>query len=494
MSNLAGEIPATATVTTSKPRKRRKLTEKRRAQNREAQRLFRERKRKKLFETLQQSTDPEYWTNRLDLSVDDSDPITTSVGVSAEVNSTTPATGVRLELPTKVSDEQALNINEAAKQLYDYDVDYAREKRAGRNTSAPRLVSLHWLLNDPNDPTPKPDAVASISDDLATSTDLNPLNTNVMGGTAQIPLDTEILDGPSRQGSASFVEITEAPFDPPPDTGDDVIEIHRPLSVSHPAGFFAPTPVEQASGGYSLKDILEAGLEALASKDRQLDIRLSRSQRVREREQWEEAIEDISTKALHELLIYTPPPCRTHINLDEITTFKAVVINAKMIGLWNPMPEDFKDPYKSPFVQAYFMNDQSVEKVKEKFAGISEGLQPSALQCRTPHKAYIDVFPFPAFRERVIEEGSKGLLNEIEFCADLGKSALMCWGHGQGKHGGEPWNPRSWEAQPWFMKKWESLIDDELRECSKFWSDLRDEGREVSSDQASSFTPDIVLC
>lgn len=488
MSNPASEISAVAT--TSQPRKKRKLTEKRRAQNREAQRLFRERKRKKVFQALQQSTDPEYWNRRLSSSVDHPNPVHHSIELPVEASPTGHTNAsVHFEIPTKISSEQELN--EAARQLYNYDVDYAREKQAGRNLSVPRLISLHWLLNDPNDPAPTPDTIPGIYD--TTTAGLNIHNSNATGSGSQVLIDLDNGESSRQPEDPPPRGVREASFDPLPDPGDDVIEIQRPQSLAHPTGFFAPTPVEQASGGYSLQDIIEAGLEALASKDYTLDIRLSRSQRMRDKEQREASIEDIGTKALKELLIYIPSPCRTHMNLHEITTFKAVVINAKIIGLWNPMPEDFKDPYKSPFVQAYFMNDQSVEKVKEKYANVSESLKPSALQCRTPHKAYIDVFPFPGFREKVIEAGSKGLLNEIEFCADLGRSALMCWGSGQGKHGGEPWNPRSWEAQPWFIKKWEDLIDDELRECSKFWSDLRNGGREGPEGQASSFTPDILL-
>ncbi|KAK6516151.1 hypothetical protein TWF506_006063 [Arthrobotrys conoides] len=493
MSNIAGEIPA-GIITASQPaRKPRKLTEKRRAQNREAQRLFRERKRKKVFAALRQSTDPEYWNNPSNLTLDI--PIAVNTGiVEPPVDIRAHNLGPRFEPPARVNHERA--INEAARQLYNSDVDYAREKQAGRNSSAPRLISLHWLLNDPDEPAPTPDTIPGVYNRFPTTTSSNSNTSNIVESRAESRTDVHKGESSTRLEHLPSIGVRDSPFIPPPDPADDVIELQRPHSLTRPADLLAPTPVERASGGYSLKDIIEAGLEALAAKDQQLDIRLSRSQRIRDREQREQSIEDISTKALEELLIYTPSPCRTHMNLHEITTFKAVVINAKIIGFWNPMPEDFKDPYKSPFVQAYFMNDQSVEKVQEKYTNISESLKPSALQCRTPHKAYIDVFPFPGFRERIIEAGSKGLLNEIEFCADLGKSALMCWGTEQGKHGGEPWNPKSWEAQPWFIKKWDAFIDDELRECSRFWRELRDGGREKpdgQDGQGSSFTPTILL-
>ncbi|KAK6362654.1 hypothetical protein TWF730_000109 [Orbilia blumenaviensis] len=486
MSNPAGEIMATTAA--SQPRKRRKLTEKRRAQNREAQRLFRERKRKKVFEALQQSTDPEYWNNQANSSTDDpSGPGNISVGLSASSSSTGP--GARFEIPTRISKEDA--INEAAKHLYNLDVDYAREKQAGRSSSAPRLISLHWLLNDPHDPTPASDTIPNPYDGTAAS---NQYTSDDAGSRPMLqgPLDFDNGESSSQPVDPPTITIEEASLGTPLDSGDDVTEIQRSSSVTQPEPFFTPASVGQAIEGYTLRDIIEAGLEALASKEHQLDTRLSRSQKTWNRE-WEATIDDISQKALEEMLVYTPSPCKTHINLHEITTFKAVVVNAKAIGFWSPIPDDFKDPYKSPFVQAYFMNNQSVEKVQQKFADIAEPLQPSALQCMTPHKAYIDVFPFPDFRERVIKAASGGLINELEFCADLGKSALMCWGNGHGKYGGEPWNPRSWEAQPWFIEKWDALIDDELKECSKFWRNLRDEGREAVDGEGSSFTPTIQL-
>ncbi|KAK6508869.1 hypothetical protein TWF481_003636 [Arthrobotrys musiformis] len=490
MSNLTGEVPAGAVAKAPQPRKRRKLTEKRRAQNREAQRLFRERKRKKVFEALQQSNDPEYWNNQSNLSTDHVKEAGTENSVETGVDANP---GARLDTPisTNISNEQA--INEAARELYNYDVDYAREKQAGRNLSMPRLISLHWLLNDPNDPAPTPDTISEVYDNLPPSNTLNSFGPGGAESGSQAMVDIDIGETSRRYDvPASTATIDELSGSlPVPD--DDVTEIPRPLSLAHPAGFFASTQVQEACGGYTLQEIIEAGLEALSSKDHQLDIRLSRGQETRAQDQRKAFIEDIGTKALEELLIYTPSPCRTHMNLHEITTFKAVVINAKIIGFWNPLPEDFKDPYKSPFVQAYFLNDQSVEKVKEKFADTPEGLRPSELQCRTPHKAYIDVFPFPGFREKVITAASGGFFNEIEFCVDLGKSALMCWGSGQGKYGGEPWNPRSWEAQPWFIKKWGALIDDELKECSRFWRELRDEDKVVPNSQWSSFTPTVLL-
>ncbi|KAK6535867.1 hypothetical protein TWF281_000117 [Arthrobotrys megalospora] len=486
MSNSAGQIPATTdTTTASQPRKRRKLTEKRRAQNREAQRLFRERKRKKVFETLQQSTDPEYWNNQSNLSAG-AESESFSTEPSAGTSSNAPP-GVRLEIPTKISKEQ--EITEAANQLYNIDVDYVRERQAARNLSVPGLISLHWLLNDPDDPEPTPATIPNAYENLCTTAALNSYNSNVVGSGSQIPIDVDNGESSGRSEDPPAEAIEEAPSDTPPGPSDDVTEIQRSLSVAQPGAFFTPTSVAQALGGYTLKDIIEAGLEALAAKDRHLDTRLSRSQKM-----WDTSIEEISNAALAEMLLYTPSPCRTHINVHEITTFKAVVINAKAIGFWNPIPEDFKDPYKSPFVQSYFMNNQSVEKVQQEYSNVVQSLKPSALQCRTPHKAYIDVFPFPGFRERVIKAAAGGHINELELCADLGKSALMCWGNGHGKYGGEPWNPKSWEAQPWFIEKWDSLIDDEMKECSRFWRQLRDDGAEGPGGEASSFTPSVILC
>ena len=46
-----------------------------------------------------------------------------------------------------------------------------------------------------------------------------------------------------------------------------------------------------------------------------------------------------------------------------------------------------------------------------------------------------------------------------------------------GNGNGQPWDMRSWEAAPWFVKKWKILIDGEegeTRKQSSWWKRVRE--------------------
>jgi hypothetical protein len=74
-------------------------------------------------------------------------------------------------------------------------------------------------------------------------------------------------------------------------------------------------------------------------------------------------------------------------------------------------------------------------------------LAPTATQLQHPHLLYIDIFPFPEFREKMLalRAGRLNVFEEEDLMRymDTGE-AICCWGP-------SPWEKRSWEAQPWWM-------------------------------------------
>ena len=71
-------------------------------------------------------------------------------------------------------------------------------------------------------------------------------------------------------------------------------------------------------------------------------------------------------------------------------------------------------------------------------------------------------------------------INQGEFCADLENDGLICWASYTGPDNevsgsSAPWDIRSWEAQPWFLKKWWLVFGDEsgIYQQSKWWHEFR---------------------
>lgn len=87
------------------------------------------------------------------------------------------------------------------------------------------------------------------------------------------------------------------------------------------------------------------------------------------------------------------------------------------------------------------------------------------------------------FREKALEalEHDPPLLDEDELCRDLSAGALVCWGSQHNSHGmevGVPWDARSWEPKPWFLKKyWQFVgdLDGEMWTLARMWHRTRNE-------------------
>lgn len=108
---------------------------------------------------------------------------------------------------------------------------------------------------------------------------------------------------------------------------------------------------------------------------------------------------------------------------------------------------------------------------------------------------YIDMIPFPVFRDRAITllNMTPPAFDEAELKRDIESEGLLVWGVAQGTSGRASTllrDRRNWECAEWFAKKWKLLITGSgLEEQSRWWRTMRgeDEG-EGEDDELQSMT------
>ncbi|KNG83842.1 hypothetical protein ANOM_007366 [Aspergillus nomiae NRRL 13137] len=155
------------------------------------------------------------------------------------------------------------------------------------------------------------------------------------------------------------------------------------------------------------------------------------------------------------------------IKLTSFSSTSAFLENAKQLGL--SLGDFVNDDSESPFCSRY----QPIS-----YHTLAADLQPTPEQLKFPHHPYLDIVPFPSFRARALTAISSGTpaFSEDELCFDLAHDSMRCWGstatslHGRGN--GTPWDARSWEVSPWFLKKWGFLVgneDDAIYQNSLWW-------------------------
>ena len=116
-------------------------------------------------------------------------------------------------------------------------------------------------------------------------------------------------------------------------------------------------------------------------------------------------------------------------------------------------------------------------KFEEHAATVPKALRPSITQYTKAHPSYLDCIIWPRFRERAVRASINGTLDHVEFILDLFHGGIVCWGgyntHGKAGHYANtlgwaeevPWSTRSWEAKGWFLKKWRDLVGTEEEEA-----------------------------
>ncbi|KAJ6006445.1 hypothetical protein N7451_004389 [Penicillium sp. IBT 35674x] len=224
---------------------------------------------------------------------------------------------------------------------------------------------------------------------------------------------------------------------------------------------------------FSLEDILAAGIRALSEANRQPNKEAPSNTTYRmNRDESSEQTYRLFPETWSDQ--YLPDLHMNTIQLNTMSFITACFANAGMLGLSPEALCDFAT--QSPFYQ---------KTNTGQFAHIKPLLQPSTTQLNNPHHPYLDILPFPAFRNRVIRllQIQPPPFDPAQLCNDLKNDGIICWGSTKrdlrGSIGsGVPWDIRSWEIRDWFLKKWWILFDGpdgEMYQHSRWWCELRGE-------------------
>jgi hypothetical protein len=227
---------------------------------------------------------------------------------------------------------------------------------------------------------------------------------------------------------------------------------------------------------FTLQEILMAGLRDLAKRGNQ---HMNSTQSLsKDAEAEAQVIPTASSGSDYSHL----PDIRTNtIQLTTMSFVAACMSNAVMLGL-SPA-ELINKKSQSPFYQAQISHEVAQTAYTQTFAHLKPQLRPSTTQFVHPHHPYLDILPFPAFRNCAIQllQIQPRPFDPEELCRDLQNDGLICWGStvrdgGDLTGSGAPWDIRSWEMQPWFRKKWWLLIDGvdgEMCQQTRWWSEVR---------------------
>lgn len=195
---------------------------------------------------------------------------------------------------------------------------------------------------------------------------------------------------------------------------------------------------------------------------------------------------------------HLPSPRLNYLQLQKLNFYAARIQNALHIGL--PLFLACKEEEISPWywltqfsilVSSTSTADQLIDLPIPRPAqnkpcfnmalDIISDLAPTPLQRSRPHSMYLDMIPFPIFRDRVITliTMEPPAFDEDELKRDIENDGLMVWGTGQGsmeRSASLVRDRRNWECADWFLRKWRLLVcGSGLDEQSQWWRRMRGE-------------------
>lgn len=167
-------------------------------------------------------------------------------------------------------------------------------------------------------------------------------------------------------------------------------------------------------------------------------------------------------------------PYRNNLKLVHYSTIEAYLCNAQALGysISDILIEGCLSPFHRPEVTQ--SDDISL------YIDITPHLRPTKPQLLHSHNPHLDLIPFPTMRARAITYTSCNppLIDATQFKIDcVQNQGLTCWAVGD-KPSQQPWDLRSWEAAPWFLRKYWMLVGGEEGEVwaqTKWWRRLRGE-------------------
>lgn len=152
------------------------------------------------------------------------------------------------------------------------------------------------------------------------------------------------------------------------------------------------------------------------------------------------------------------------VNLNRLNVLRAAYQNGVAVGM----------------TVEWMCNDHAISIFNLARPQLSEdsvprSLRPTLLQRTVPHHPWLDIFPFPQFRDNLIHAGDS--LDSHDLCHDLtafwdtrcSNARMLVWG--------TPWDPKNWEVTEDFARKWQLFLYDcpEILISTNFWRVKRDE-------------------
>ncbi|KAF5009939.1 hypothetical protein FDECE_3881 [Fusarium decemcellulare] len=186
-----------------------------------------------------------------------------------------------------------------------------------------------------------------------------------------------------------------------------------------------------------------------------------------------------------------------YVNLFQLsptTLCSALVENALSLGfdlsMFGNCGPEFVSPFYEPNISSALDPKTLLQSSTTSIAAFSDSsipihLRPTLAQILIPHHISLDLIPLPFLRERAImlSAAMPHIFNTWELKLDIYvHGGLTIWREGQSKArrdstSYQPWDMKSWEASPWFLKKWAMVIggeDSEFHKQSIGWQVVRD--------------------
>ncbi|PRP82715.1 hypothetical protein PROFUN_09977 [Planoprotostelium fungivorum] len=156
-------------------------------------------------------------------------------------------------------------------------------------------------------------------------------------------------------------------------------------------------------------------------------------------------------------------PDENNILLEKVNLIRAMFYNGEMLNiLHNGFAKEhiLNDDSQSPFCSV------EINIPPNLLDNLPPNLRPTHLQMVTPHHPYIDLLPWPAFRDRLLSVAN--LIDEDVLCADMHDN-----GEGFVVWGSSPNDEWSWEISEYFAKKYWFLMDYNMLRSTNWWRSQR---------------------
>ncbi|KAI1282451.1 hypothetical protein F5Y07DRAFT_352595 [Xylaria sp. FL0933] len=174
-------------------------------------------------------------------------------------------------------------------------------------------------------------------------------------------------------------------------------------------------------------------------------------------------------QALQDYSLNCPRPSQLQIVI-RINVLNAIARNALLIGF--PIDSFCRDEFVSPFQQG----GPHPPGVLMPAPCCPDSLKPTHAQRTITHHPWIDLFPFPRFRDNMLFSLESGLFDEDELCVDLlgvesespdERPGLLIWT--------DAWDTKGWEVSEAFLRKWGWLVRScpELIQSTNYWRTKR---------------------